>query len=166
MSRALVNVISDQTAVLFRNARIGLRTCDLNAIIYSQPVWKHVYHAFHSLDRWFINPAVYEEPSFHEPDLNSLDVSSLRTLTGEELEAYLAGIETKICGYLAGLSDNMLAEKPEGCEYSRMSLVLGQFRHLYAHIGIINCSTINTTGKWPRVIGLNSVFTDEDEFFE
>lgn len=166
MPRQLVEIIAQQTETMFRNARICLKSCDLNETVYGLPVWKHVYHAFHSLDMWFVNPKIYEEPPFHEPDLNSLDVPSAKTLSDEELETYLEGIERKIRGYLAGLSDELLAEKPDGCEYTRLALVLGQFRHLYAHIGIINCTTIRRTGRWPRVIGLNSIFPPEEELFE
>ncbi len=33
-------------------------------------------------------------------------------------------------------------------------MILGQFRHLYAHLGNINATTILRTGQWPRVVGL------------
>jgi hypothetical protein len=166
MSRKLVDAVAAQTEVLLKNARICLNTCDMQARVYGMPLWKHAYHMLHSLDRWYINPKQYVEPPFHVRDLNSLDVPSGKALTKGDLENYLEGIAAKLRGYLAELTDDLLAEKPEGCGFTRLSLILGQFRHVYAHVGIINCSTIEATGKWPRVMGLNAVYAPEDELFE
>jgi hypothetical protein len=166
MSNPLVQTIAEQTDTLLTNMRIMLHTCDLAQTVYGMPIWKHVYHALHSLDRWFINPQQYDEPAFHEPDLNSLDILGSKVLSRAGLEGYSQGIEQKIRAYLAELTDDLLAEKPQGCPYTRLALILGQFRHFYAHLGIINGSTIASTGKWPRVIGLDSNFSSEDEYFE
>ena len=56
--------------------------------------------------------------------------------------------------YLNSLSDEDLYEKPEGCKYNRLSLILGQFRHFHCHMGNINATTICNTNKWPRVLGM------------
>lgn len=166
MSNEIVRIIAEQTETLFLNTDITLHTCDMNIVVCEMPVWKHVYHMLHSLDRWFVNPQVYDEPPFHEPDLNSLDIPSEKVLSREEMIAYFNTIKAKINRYLNGLTDNMLAEKPENCAYTRMALVLGQYRHCYAHIGIINGSTIQTTGKWPRVVGLDSQYSEKNKYFE
>lgn len=151
----LIQAIKKQTEVLFKNARIMLQTCDLNYILCDMPIWKHVYHTFHSCDQWYINPTQYTEPDFHEPDLNSLDIPSEKKLSKEDLFQYLDSIETKIMAYLDSLTDEMLYEIPVGCEHNRLSLIISQFRHFYAHLGNINATTIIETNRWPRVIGTN-----------
>lgn len=50
------------------------------------PLWKHIYHMLHSLDQWYINPRVYIQPSFHEKDLNNLDVQSNRRLNRMDIQ--------------------------------------------------------------------------------
>ena len=64
----------------------------------------------------------------------------------------LCEMPNKINQYLDTLSDEMLYEKPNGCNYTRLALVLGQYRHLNCHLGNINCTTIIETGEWPRVL--------------
>lgn len=153
MSLELINAIKKQTEVLFTNADIMLQTCNLDFILCDMPIWKHVYHMLHSCDQWYINPNEYREPEFHEPDLNSLDIESGRTLSRDELSQYLESIKVKIMNYLDSLTDEMLYDIPTGCKSNRLSLILSQFRHFYAHLGNINATTIIETNKWPRVIG-------------
>lgn len=153
MSCELVDCIRWQTEVSFTNAKIMLQTCHLNTLLCGMPVWKHAYHMLHSCDRWYINPARYTEPSFHEPNLNSLDAASEKVLSRTELLRYLESIESKILEYLDTLTDERLYEIPAGCQEIRLSLILSQLRHFYAHLGNINATTILETGQWPRVIG-------------
>lgn len=94
----------------------------------------------HSCDQWFINPFVYTEPDFHEPNLNSLDLPSETVLTRERLEMYLDSIKSKILAYLDSLTDESLYEIPPGCKLNRLGLILSQYRHFYAHLGDINGS--------------------------
>lgn len=153
MNRDLVNSVRKQTEVLFTNADIMLQTCNLDYVLCDMPVWKHVYHTFHSCDQWYINPEHYTEPDFHVPNLNSLDIASDKVLSRKDLTNYLEQVKTKIYAYLDSLTDDMLSEKPEDCEYDRLTLIISQFRHFYAHLGNINATTIIETNKWPRVIG-------------
>ncbi len=62
------------------------------------PMWKHVYHMLHSLDLWFINPRDkdFTEPSFHEYDLNNLDMLTEKELTRDELTGYYTNVKVKI----------------------------------------------------------------------
>ncbi|MCL2884059.1 MAG: hypothetical protein FWF49_01060 [Oscillospiraceae bacterium] len=154
MSHALVDAIKRNTENLFENAGIMLQTCDLECILCDLPVWKHVYHQFYSLDQWFINPHRYTEPAFHVPGLNSLNEVSEKILSREDLQIYLETIRVKIMGYVDSLTDEMLSEVPGDCRDSRLSLILSQFRHFYAHLGNINATTIMATNKWPRVVGV------------
>lgn len=129
------------------------------------PMWKHVYHMLHSLDLWFINPRDkdYTEPPIHEPGLNNLDIHSDKTLTRCEIDAYFSTIEVKIIDYLTCLEDDTLLQKPVDCEYTKFTLILAQYRHLHTHLGMIMGFIIDDTGKWPRVLGLESRFP-EGEF--
>ncbi len=159
MSRKLVEEITEQTAIALHNVKTTIETCDLDFVLCEMPVWKHLYHTLHSLDMWFINPERYDEPPFHEPNLNSLDIKSEKTLSRERLSTYFGSIQIKINKYLNSLTDEMLEQRPQGCKFTRMALILGQYRHLYCHIGNINCTTIIKTGKWPRVVGLDGDLT-------
>ena len=153
MGCELIQAIRRQSEVLFENASIMLQTCNLDFELCSMPVWKHVYHALHSCDQWYINPNRYTEPDFHEPNLNSLDIKSEKVLSREELTRYLEQVRVKILAYVDSLTDDRLYEIPPDCTGNRLTLILSQIRHFYAHLGNINATTIMETNKWPRVIG-------------
>lgn len=166
MSRKLVDSIINQTKTLLFNLKITIHTCEMNDVLFKVPIWQRLYYNMHSLDQWFINPECYLEPSFHEPGLNSLDTPSEKVLTKKELEIYFSEIENKIIEYLNQLDDNMLAEKPENCSFTRLELILGQYRHLMYQVGIINTATTFKTNKKPKIIGMMANFPDEDHYFE
>ncbi len=167
MKNELVCAIRQNTELLFQNADILLNTCDLDFILCEMPIWKHVYHMLHSCDQWYINPTIYTEPAFHEPNLNSLDIPSEKKLSREALLAYLGQVQKKILRYVDSLTDESLYDVPQGCTANRLSLILLQFRHFYAHLGNINATTILTTGEWPRVVGLNGKSGNSaDGYFE
>lgn len=155
MSPQLVNTIKLSTEVLFTNAEIMLKTCNLDFILCGMPIWKHVYHMLHSCDQWYINPYEYTEPDFHEPNLNSLDIESEKILSRDELFQYLDSVKIKIMEYLDTLTDEMLYDIPSGCQSNRLGLILLQIRHFYAHLGNINATTIMETNQWPRVVGIS-----------
>ena len=134
---------------------------------YNVPVWKHVYHMLHSLDQWLINPRDYAEPIIHEADLNNLDVPSAVSLTQNDIGGYFSAIRRKVTDYVAALRDDALLEYPEGCEYTKFTLILAQFRHLHTHMGMLMGFIVNDTGKWPKVLGLTGVMpTGEFDSFE
>lgn len=155
MSRELVNAIRTNTNHLFESADIMLRTCNMEFVLCDIPLWRHIYHQLHSCDQYFINPHEYTEPDFHVAGLNSLnDTGENETvLSREELLQYLESVRAKIMRYLDDLTDERLCEVPAGCKGNRLSLILSQYRHFYAHLGNINATTIIETGRWPRVAG-------------
>lgn len=153
MSRELVDTIKRNTSHLFTSADIMLQTCNVDFILCDVPIWKHIYHILHSCDRFFINPNDYIEPDFHVEGLNSLNVMREKVLSREDLLIYLEKVRIKIIQYLDSLTDEMLCEVPSGCKGNRLSLILSQYRHFYAHLGNINATTIIETNKWPRVAG-------------
>lgn len=69
--------------------------------------------------------------------------------------------DKELLDYLDNLSDEELNEKPDGCEYTRLELILGQFRHISSHIGMINGQTIDRTGRFPVFSGLDGKQTDK-----
>jgi hypothetical protein len=159
LSRQIVEEITKQTEIFFHNLETCINTCNYEYVLCGMPVWKYMYHTLHSIDKWFINPMQYNEPPFHEPNLNSLDIKSEKVLTKSELIIYYNSVRAKILQYLDLLEDGMLYKKPEGCSYTRIALILGQYRHTYCHMGNINCITIIETGKWPRIVGMDGDFT-------
>jgi hypothetical protein len=64
------------------------------------PLWKHVYHTLHSLDRWYINPCIYTEPDFHSEGLNDLNIPSNGFLSRDKLKKYAIQVEERINRYL------------------------------------------------------------------
>lgn len=122
------------------------------------PLWKHVYHTLHSLDRWYVNPSVYEEPQFHTDDLQNLDCQGAGYLSREHMKDYYLQIKAKIIAYLDGLDDERLLETPPDCPYTRFNLILAQHRHLDMHVGMLMGYVIAGEGLWPRVLGLQSDF--------
>lgn len=163
MESELINALKQNTKVLFTNANIMLQTCNLDFILCDMPIWKHVYHMLHSCDQWYINPNEYTEPNFHEPNLNSLDITSERSLSRDKLLQYLSSVQEKIMNYLDTLTDEMLYDIPTGCKSNRLGLILSQFRHFYAHLGNINATTIMETNQWPRVIGTSGKYGESTE---
>ena len=117
----------------------------------------------HSLDLWYINPrdTEFKEPSFHKKDLNNLDIITDGTLSREQINGYFRDIEKKILDYISELDDEKLSEYPAGCEYSRFTLIMAQFRHLHTHMGMIMGFIIDDKGLWPRVLGLEMPFPEE-----
>lgn len=156
MSNELVKEIQRHTDMLFDNANNMLQTCNMNFILCDFPIWKHVYHMLHSCDQWFINPSHYIEPDFHEPNMNSLDIMTEKVLSREDLLHYFEYVREKIMKYVNSLTDEMLYDILPDCSTNRLSHILGQYRHFYAHLGNINATTIIETNKWPRVKGVKS----------
>ena len=128
------------------------------------PAWQHAYHLLHSLDQWYINPERYQQPALHREGLNDLDQPAQDRLTYEELAAYLTQIAEKIRAYLAELTDDELLQKPEGCQWSRFTLMLGQLRHLSTHLGMLMGFIIDDTGKWPTVLGLTQPIGEHEKY--
>lgn len=162
---SLCMIIKDTVKPNFLNIRTSIQTYDRNALCCCVPCWRWVYHALHSADKWFINPFIYEEPSFHEDGMDNPDNSCTVILSDEELLKYLDAIEKKTMDYLDSLTDDMLYEKPEKCIYTRMELVLRQYRHLSFHTGMLNGQTAVTTGEFPMWVSETAQYVEDGIFF-
>ena len=66
-------------------------------------------------------------------------------------------MEEKINLYFETLTTEELVQKSKGCDYSRLELILAQFRHLMWHAGLSSAITFNATGKWNAFTGLNAL---------
>ena len=165
MQDSLSHIIADQTRRALWEVRnvIACVPEELWTRPYCEaPLWQHMYHMLHSLDVWYQNPRdpAYTEPDFHTDQLNNLDVRPDITLTRAQLEAYFEEVSEKIEAYTASLTDEVLLEKPENCEYARFTCILAQFRHLHTHLGMLMGFLIGDTGEWPFVLGLERSIPD------
>ncbi len=161
----LIAVIKDTIGPNFLNMKTALRSYDRDAICCQAPCWRWAYHALHSADKWFINPFVYEEPPFHEEGMDNPNTPASVVLSDEQLIDYLERIEKKTMDYLDTLTDEMLYEKPENCPYTRMELVLRQYRHLSFHNGMLNGQTAVATGQFPMWVSETKDYVDDGILF-
>ena len=165
MNNTLCMIIKDTVKPNFLNIRTSIKAYDRDSLCCGAPCWRWVYHALHSADKWFFNPAVYDEPSFHEEGMANPDNPTSVILTDEQLLAYLDQIEDKTYRYLDSLTDEMLYEKPENCRFTCMELVLRQYRHLSFHTGMLNGQTAVDTGKFPMWVSETDKYVDDGIFF-
>lgn len=149
------DVIKTSADLMFYNLRIAMDTVDWDAGICGAPAWRYIYHTLHSADKWFINPGTRNtepEPAFHTPGLDYPDNPSDTVLGRDTLYTYYEQVRKKVLDYVSSLHDPQLSECPHGCIGTRLGLALSQFRHMYAHIGILNGITIANTNRYPRVL--------------
>ena len=149
----MCRIIRKQVIPNFINLETAIKTYDRNALVCGVPAWRYVYHTIHSADKWFFNPFVYSEPEFHENGMDAPDNPCKTILSDEDLLDYLYKVQQKTFDYLDSLTDEMLYEKPESCPYTRLELVLMQFRHISVHTGMLNGLTIERTGRFPLYVG-------------
>ncbi|MCR4610196.1 MAG: DinB family protein [Eubacterium sp.] len=161
----LCMIIKDMVLPNFLNIKTSIQTYDRDALCCGAPCWRWAYHALHSADKWFINPYDYEEPAFHENGMDNPDNPTNVVLSDEQLLEYLDKVEKKTLDYLDSLTDDMLYEKPENCIYTRMELVLRQFRHISFHTGMLNGQTAINTGKFPMWVSQADKYVDDGIFF-
>ncbi len=126
------------------------------------PLWNYLYHLLYSMDRWFINPndPAYQPPKFHTEGLNDLSVipGPRQIVSRASIERYFEQIKAKLTTYLETLTDRELYGCPEGCEYTRFRLILGQFRHWHRHMGLVYGFLVQDTGKWPYVLNMEGEY--------
>ena len=154
--KTLCEIIKEQVGANYVNLETAIKTYDRNALVCGAPAWRYVYHTIHSADKWFFNPFVFNEPPFHEDGMDNPDNPCLIELSDMELLEYLENVKQKTFGYLDALTDKELYECPADCVFTRMDLVLMQFRHLNILVGMLNGQTIERTGKVPVTVGPNS----------
>ena len=161
----LVMIIKQTVVPNFMNIRTSIKAYDRDALCCGAPCWRWAYHALHSADKWFINPYVYDEPAFHEEGMDNPDNPTSVVLSDEQLLEYLDADEKKTMDYLDTLTDDMLYECPENCKYTRMELVLRQYRHLSFHTGMLNGQVAVATGQFPMWVSDADKYIDDGVYF-
>lgn len=164
--KILCEMIKQQIVPNFINLETAIKTYDRNALVCGSPAWRYVYHTIHSADKWFFNPFVYSEPEWHEDGMDNPDNPCSIELSDEQLLEYLYTVRDKTLQYIDSLTDEMLAEKPESCPYTRMELVLRQFRHISLHTGMLNGLTVEKTGNFPVYTGDSNAEMPEKLFYD
>ena len=164
----IIRQIKDQTEINFINIRDQIEVAELEAVFDGVNGSRYIFHYLHSMDRFFINPVsyIYEgEKLFGIPENLSV-ISSERegyvedtsiVIPREKLLAYFKYIKNKIEVYFDGLTSEELLQKPEGNEYTRLELILGQFRHQLWHVGLSSAITFEGKKIWNEFTGLNGL---------
>jgi len=162
----IIAQIKAQQEINFINVREQIQMADLETVFDGENNSRYIFHYLHSLDRFFINPCdyVYEgEKLFGIPEnLSVIDsnregyvADSTIVIEREKLLSYLDYVEEKINLYFETLTAEDLLQKPKGCDYSRLELILAQFRHLMWHVGLSSGITFSTKGEWNHFTGLS-----------
>lgn len=164
----IIRQIKNQTEINFINIRDQIEVAELEAVFDGVNGSRYIFHYLHSMDRFFINPVsyVYEgEKLFGIPENLSV-ISSERegyvedtsiVISRDKLFAYFEYIKNKIEVYFDGLTSEELLQKPEGNEYTRLELILGQFRHQLWHVGLSSAITFEGKKIWNEFTGLNGL---------
>ena len=118
-----------------------------------------------SLSKPFYPYEQIPEPDFHEDGMDNPDNPTNVVLSDEQLLEYLDKVEKKTLDYLDTLTDEMLYEKPKNCPYTRMELVLRQYRHISFHTGMLNGQTAVATGQFPMWVSQTDKYVDDGILF-
>ena len=164
----LVKIITKQTEILFKNLRDQLEGAELERMLDNVNNSRFLFHALHSLDRYFINPQKYEYEAGEK-----IGIEERYSIISEEREGYVEAdgyvipretllayydfVEAKIFDYLHNLKDEELTQKPKGCEHTKLALSLGQFRHLMFHLGLSEAVTFEVKGEWLAYTGFSYI---------
>ena len=68
------------------------------------------------------------------------------------VDDYFYTIKSKLSIYLTSLHDEDLLQRPDNCEWTRFTLILSQYRHLYRHMGMMMGFIEAETGLCPRTL--------------
>jgi hypothetical protein len=164
-NRILTGILREQTEVLLKNLDDQIAAAELNTLIDGLPNWRYLFHTIHSLDKNFINPDTFTEPDSTvcgiNPALSIIDEkrpdyhqAAGVSVTRSQLVSYALYVRQKIESYFDTLTDTMLAEKADNGRFTRLTLILGQFRHLMWHLGLSSGLTVQSGKPWPVYTGL------------
>lgn len=154
---SVCDMIKRQTDANFVNLMISIKTYDRNALVKGAPAWRFVYHTLCSADRWYFNPEHYTPRPDHEEGAQNPYNPISREWSDAELLRLLEDVRQKTMDYLDSLDDSMLNECPPDCAFTRLELILMQFRHMGVHIGMLNGQTVERTGRFPLYVSPHSM---------
>ena len=119
------------------------------------PLWQHVYHTLHHLDQWFINPRDNDfcgAAGPHTAPAGAFDLPGGPSEQARYGRLFLHDQGEAVSIYLTSLHDEDLLQRPENCEWTRFTLILAQYRHLYMHMGMLMGFVQAETGLCPRTL--------------
>jgi len=71
--------------------------------------------------------------------------------------SYFEFVKSKLEKYFESLTQENLIQKPDGFEYTRLELILAQFRHQMWHVGLSSAITFQGKKVWNEFTGLNGL---------
>ena len=163
-----VRQIKEQQEINFINIEEQINKADLNVVFDAENGSRYIFHYLHSMDRFFINPNEYvyegeklfgipENLSVIDPKRAGYEADTSIVISKKQLLEYFYFVRQKVRNYFETLTAENLIEKPAGSEYSRLELILAQFRHLMWHVGVSSAITFGSAGVWNEFTGLNGL---------
>lgn len=164
----MIKQIKDQQDINFINIREQILVADLETVFDAENNSRYIFHYLHSMDRFYINPMDYvyegeklfgipENLSVIDPKREGYEKDSSIVISREQLLKYLDYVKAKIDAYFERLTVAELLEKPSGSDYTRLELILAQFRHMMWHVGVSSAITFNSKKEWNRFTGLTKL---------
>ena len=164
----IIRQIKNQQEINFINVQEQILKADLETVFDAENNSRYIFHYLHSMDRFFINPCDYvyegeklfgipENLSVIDPKREGYEKDAGIVISRQQLLDYLAYVKAKIGAYFETLTAQGLLEKPNGCEYSRLELILAQFRHLMWHVGLSSAITFASKKEWNAFTGLSAL---------
>ncbi len=164
----IIKQIKNQQEINFMNIKEQIQKADLEIVFDAENNSRYIFHYLHSMDRFFINPMNYvyegeklfgipENLSVIDPKREGYEKDTSIVISRESLLSYFEHIKGKIDKYFETLTLPMLLEKPEGCEYTRLELILAQFRHMMWHVGVSSAITFASKSEWNEFTGLSGL---------
>ena len=162
----IVKIIIEQTNVLFINMYEQINRADLSCVIDNVNNSRFLFHMIHSMDKYFINPYDYdysevykligieEKYSIISESREGYIAAEGYVIPREKLIAYMEYVKDKISKYLSNLSEEELSDKPDNCPYTRLQMILAQYRHSMFHCGMSEVATYENTDEWLGYTGL------------
>ena len=164
----IIQQIKNQQEINFINVKEQILKADLETVFDAENNSRYIFHYLHSMDRFFINPMNYvyegeklfgipENLSVIDPKRAGYESDSSIVISREQLLNYFEHVKNKIDAYFESLKYEDLLEKPDGCDYTRLELILAQFRHMMWHVGVSSAITFNSKKEWNAFTGLSGL---------
>ena len=164
----IIRQIASQQEINFINIKDQILTADLETVFDGENNSRYIFHYLHSMDRFFINPMDYvyegeklfgiqENLSVIDPSREGYVSDKSIVISRDQLLNYFEYVKRKIESYFEKLTAVELLEKPKDCDYTRMELILGQFRHLMWHVGLSSGITFCSKKEWNKFTGLQKI---------
>lgn len=164
----IIRQIKNQQEINFVNIKEQIEKADLETVFDGVNNSRFIFHNLHSMDRFFMNPNgyVYEGEKFFGIPENLSVISTKRegfekdtsiVISRQQLLDYFEHVKAKIENYLDNLTAAELVLKPEGSEYTRLELILAQFRHMMWHVGCSSAITFAAKHEWNEFTGLSGL---------